>query len=106
MKWLFGIVIGWFALYVVAGVLGILIGNWRRRTPELAAAYEAQIAEERQREARNSRVFGKLYLITDKELNDPQLWLSEEDGAPTSMLSKFGWYQHKRSRWACPNFRV
>lgn len=100
LEWFFTIVLWWFGICMAAVAIGLAYRKWRSRTPELAVAFNAEIAERERLVAHERRAFGQLYLITDKDLKNPQLWLTEEEGSPTDLFSRFGWYHHKRSRYA------
>ena len=97
LEWFFTIVLWWFGICMAAVAIGLAYRKWRSRTPELAVAFNAEIA-------------GRSVLWPTRRSLRPalphygqdlknQLWLTEE-GQPTDLFSRFGWYHHKRSRYA------
>lgn len=111
LVYLFCAIVGFYALMFVSGIAVffvartyVLIGRkWASMDPEREKAWHRkQAAAEvaRAAEKHRNRIVGKVYLITDKELRKPELWLTEEEDRPIDLFTKFGWYQHKRSRYA------
>lgn len=46
------------------------------------------------------RAVGKLYLIMRVGTSAPALWVTEEDAESGELATSFGWYRHKKSRYA------